>query len=83
MEIELYVFNGLLLAAHWDAAFDADLVTVEADGTLRSSPGLPASVLRVLGGITNFSAVVIKLHPQHAPYLKWHHENVFKSIFGH
>ena len=30
----LDVYNGLLLAAHWDAAFDVGLVTVQPDGRI-------------------------------------------------
>lgn len=75
----LDVFNGLLLAAHWDAAFDAGLVTVEANGTLTASPRLPASALQVLCGATGLAAITIKLHPQHAPYLAWHRSEVFKG----
>lgn len=33
-------FNGLLLAVHWDAAFDKGLVTFEEDGTARLSEKL-------------------------------------------
>lgn len=75
----LDVFNGLLLAAHWDAAFDAGLVTVEANGTLKASPRLPANALQILGGATGFAAITIKLHPQHAPYLEWHRREVFEG----
>ena len=75
----LDVFNGLLLAAHWDAAFDAGLVTVEANGTLKASPRLPQSALEILCGATGFAAITIKLHPQHAPYLAWHRNEVFKD----
>lgn len=75
----LDVFNGLLLAAHWDAAFDAGLVTVEVDGTLRASPALTVNALQVLGAMMNLAAVSVKLHPQHAPYLLWHREKVFRA----
>jgi putative restriction endonuclease len=75
----LDVFNGLLLAAHWDAAFDAGLVTVEVDGTLRSSPSLPISGFQILCGASDFASIKIKLHPQNAPYLDWHRHNVFKG----
>jgi putative restriction endonuclease len=75
----LDVFNGLLLAAHWDAAFDAGLVTVEANGTLKASPRLTANALQVLGRATAFAVITIKLHPQHAPYLEWHRSEVFKA----
>ena len=75
----LDVFNGLLLAAHWDAAFDAGLVTVDANGTLKASLKLPTSALQVLGSATGFGGITIKLHPQHAPYLEWHRSKVFKG----
>ena len=32
--------NGLLLAAHMDAAFDAHLITFDADGQIRFGPQL-------------------------------------------
>lgn len=73
----LDVFNGLLLAAHWDAAFDAGLVTVAANGTLTASPKLPASALQLLGGASGFGNITVKLHPQHARYLEWHRSEVF------
>ncbi|PVY89437.1 HNH endonuclease [Acidovorax sp. 99] len=75
----LDVFNGMLLAAHWDAAFDAGLVTVEANGTLKASPRLPPRALQILGGPIGLAAIAIKLHPQHAPYLDWHRSEVFKG----
>jgi len=74
----LDVFNGLLLAAHWDAAFDAGLVTVEVNGTLRLSPLLTPDTLRVLSGKMDLDLVTVKLQPQHSPYLQWHREKVFK-----
>ena len=36
----LNVHNGLLLAAHLDAAFDAHLITFDADGQIRFGPQL-------------------------------------------
>lgn len=38
----LDVFNGLLLCAHWDAAFDAGLVSFSDDGSVLASPSLSA-----------------------------------------
>jgi putative restriction endonuclease len=66
----LDVFNGLLLAVHLDAAFDAALISFADDGTLMIS-----------GGLTEHSRVVLGLKeglrldgltPRHAPYLAWH-----------
>jgi hypothetical protein len=76
----LDVFNGLLLAAHWDAAFDAGLITVEVNGKIKASPRLPESALQILGGATEIAAITIKLQPQHAPYLEWHRREVFKGV---
>jgi hypothetical protein len=59
----LDVFNGLLLAAHIDAAFDAALISFADQGALMISPvvlGLKEGMR--LDGLT----------PRHAPYLVWH-----------
>lgn len=41
----LDVFNGLLLCAHWDAAFDAGLVSFADDGSVLAKADLdPAAV---------------------------------------
>lgn len=71
----LDVFNGLLLAAHWDAAFDAGLVAVSPDGTVLASPAL-TDAARVVLGLSG--AVKLKLRPEHEPYLAWHRERVFR-----
>ncbi|SAL49297.1 hypothetical protein AWB72_05152 [Caballeronia concitans] len=44
----LDVFNGLLLCAHWDAAFDAGLVSFSDDGAVLVKPGLSAKAQTVL-----------------------------------
>jgi putative restriction endonuclease len=71
----LDVYNGLLLAAHWDAAFDAGLVTVSRDCTVQASPAL-TNAARIVLGLSG--AVKLKLHPEHEPYLVWHRERVFR-----
>lgn len=71
----LDVYNGLLLAAHWDAAFDAGLVTVGLDGAVVASPALTDAARGVLG---LSDALRLKLQPEHAPYLAWHRERVFR-----
>lgn len=38
----LDVFNGLLLCAHWDAAFDSGLVSFSDEGSVLASPSLSA-----------------------------------------
>lgn len=71
----LDVFNGLLLAAHWDAAFDAGLVTVSPNGAVVASPGLSDAARAVLG---LSDSQRLKLQPQHTPYLAWHRVRVFR-----
>lgn len=72
----LDVYNGLLLAAHWDAAFDAGLVTVSASGVVLASSALSDSARAVMMFSEN---LCLKLQPQHAYYLRWHQERVFRS----
>ena len=45
----LNVHNGLLLAAHLDAAFDAHLITFDADGQIRFGPQLSESDIAASG----------------------------------
>lgn len=71
----LDVFNGLLLAAHLDAAFDAGLITVTDDGALSSSPMLPAEACDLLG--LDRQLKVSRLHQRHRHYLAWHRREVF------
>jgi putative restriction endonuclease len=72
----LDVFNGLLLAAHWDAAFDSGLITVSTSGHVVPSAALSDSTIEVLGLSED---LCIRLQPQHEPYLAWHRERVFKQ----
>jgi hypothetical protein len=48
-EKRLDVHNGLLLSAHWDAAFDAGLVSFADDGTAVASPRLTTDAAAALG----------------------------------
>jgi len=45
----LDVFNGLLLAPHLDAAFDAGFFTIADDGTALVSEALPATDRALVG----------------------------------
>lgn len=47
----LDVFNGLLLSAHWDAAFDIGLISFSDEGEALCSPRLDAIALDVLRAI--------------------------------
>jgi putative restriction endonuclease len=72
----LDVFNGLLLAAHWDAAFDSGLITISTSGKVVPSAALSDATIEIL----RLSAdLCIRLQPQHEPYLVWHRERVFKQ----
>lgn len=47
-EERLDVFNGLLLAAHWDAAFDAGLISFDDGGNALIRPDLDPAVVDLL-----------------------------------
>jgi hypothetical protein len=70
--------NGLLLAAHLDAAFDAGLITFGIDGSLAISPALAQSDVDRLG--LPALPVLQGLRPKHEPYLKHHRDRVFQAI---
>jgi putative restriction endonuclease len=64
----LDVFNGLLLAAHFDAA----LITFADDGALMISARLTEHSRAVLG--LKDGLRLVGLTPRHAPYLAWHRQ---------
>lgn len=72
----LDVYNGLLLVAHLDAAFDAGLIAVAQDGTIIVSERLDTAARSLLGFDQPKS--VQGLAPGHTPYLKWHRSEVFR-----
>jgi len=67
----LDVYNGLLPAAHLDAAFDCGLVTVEADGAISVSSSMPVEALSLLH---LHAGVRVTPSPRHEPYMAWHRE---------
>ncbi|MCK6502712.1 HNH endonuclease [Myxococcota bacterium] len=69
--------NGLLLAAHLDAAYDVGLITVEDDGTVVVSDALDADARAILG--LDPPRRVRGLVVGHRPYLAWHRERVFEQ----
>lgn len=71
----LDVYNGLLLAAHLDAAFDAGFLTILDSGSVVASPSLTLQALSVLQ-LDDKTAV--QLSPRHWPYLAWHRDQVFR-----
>ena len=74
----LDVFNGLLLAPHLDAAFDAGFITVGEDGVVIVSDALTADARSVLG-LQN-RPKVRGLHRAHEGYLTWHRANAFCDV---
>lgn len=71
--------NGLLLAAHWDLAFDAGLVTFEEDGTLRLSPRLTHQAQSLLIPNALNPPRLTELRSSHLPYLCHHRQFVWKE----
>lgn len=73
----LDVFNGLLLAAHLDAAFDGGFIAVGDDGRVIVSKRLneEARVLLGLEGVVRVRGIT----EGHREYLPWHRERVFRD----
>lgn len=67
----LDVFNGLLLSAHWDAAFDVGLVSFADDGSVLVKPELSVETASVLGVTT---APRLHLEDGHRVQLARHRE---------
>ena len=72
----LDIFNGLLLAAHLDAAFDAGFITVAQDGAVLVSNILPFEARSVLG--LHGTPQVRQLHRAHERYLPSHRANIYR-----
>ena len=72
----LDVHNGLLLAAHWDAAFDAGLVTFDDGGRAVPSPALSAEARAALA---LDAAPALRLAEGHRPRLARHRRNTFRE----
>lgn len=65
----LDVHNGLLLAAHWDAAFDSGLVSFSDDGAALFAPTLGDAARAALG-----IPPIMPLTAAHQSNLVWHRE---------
>lgn len=65
----LDVHNGLLLAANWDAAFDAGLISFEDDGRIVIANSLSEPARRMLA---NGEVSIGNLNDGHRMHLRWH-----------
>jgi len=77
----LDIYNGFLLTADWDAAFDAGLVSFYRDGVAVFSPMLSQAARNRLGD--GRLRVDRPLTDKHRHYLEWHASKVFVgSLIG-
>jgi hypothetical protein len=67
-------FNGLLLAVHLDALFDAGLVAFSDDGAVLVSPDLTADTRHTFGLFPGMR--LQNMSPGHLPYLQYHRHHV-------
>ena len=72
----LDVWNGLLLAAHLDAAFDRGFITLTDDGEVVVAAELGEADRHILGVAGCLRAA--GLQEGHRKYLTWHRERVFR-----
>ena len=70
----LDVYNGFLLAAHIDAAFDAALLTIDTDGAILLSPKLSEKARTLLTD----GADHVRIADAHQAYLE-HHRSRFRQ----
>jgi len=73
----LDVYNGLLLAAHLDAAFDAFLISFADDGRIILSDVLTEPDRNTLGLRSDLR--LSKFAPAHLPRLAWHRQRLVSS----
>lgn len=73
--------NGLLLAVHWDAAFDRGLVSFNDEGGVLAAPALTPATRALLGldPPPGTPPPHLPLQPQHQPYLAWHRTRSFRG----
>jgi hypothetical protein len=81
----LDVYNGLLLAAHLDAAFDAGLIDFNDAGQLRFAERF-STADRLATGLDD-SMTLAKLTPEHRVFLAWRRAHLltaaaFSSVDG-
>lgn len=70
--------NGLPLAVHLDALFDAGLISFDSHGKMMLSPKLSQEVI-ALFGLSGEVSLRNLLSDRQEKYLRYHRENVFQS----
>ena len=73
----LDIFNGLLLAAHLDTAFDSGFITISEDGEVLVSDALPSEARAILG--LSGSLKVREARGPQERYMTWHRAEVFRA----
>ena len=73
----LDIFNGFLLSASLDAAFDSGFISVADDGVMLVSKALDAEARALLG--LDRPGKVRRINDGHRRYLAWHRARVFKT----
>lgn len=73
----LDLYNGLLLAAHLDALFDAGLITFDPEGRMVVSPLLASEDRSQLGVVDDMRLRAVE--PEHEAYLTHHRTRVFRT----
>lgn len=74
-EQRLDVFNGLLLAPHLDALFDAGLLTIDESGIVHLSRKLTTQQFKALGLMPRME--VRNLRAEHQVHLEFHRQHVW------
>lgn len=74
--------NGLPLAVHLDALFDAGLISFSDAGAILLSPSLTAQAMAILGVTTDLH-LRLPLSPQQCHYLAYHRKHIFISNVRH
>ncbi|KDR89075.1 hypothetical protein L903_27235 [Agrobacterium sp. JL28] len=72
-------YNGLLLSAAFDAAFDAHLITLSSDGTWINVSGMAAADLERAGLAKLEDKKVVGLQDEHHEFLQHHRHNAYQK----
>ncbi len=73
----LDVYNGLLLAPNYDAAFDQGFITIAESGSVEVSPALTDEARQTLG--LKAASSLRSSIARHQIYLRWHRERIYRN----